>query len=57
MAQALADKRTVVTHEVPAPQAIRKVKIPDVCIGLGVKCVTPYEMLRAEGARFVLGRR
>jgi len=25
-----------------------------VCIGLGIKHMTPYEMLRREGARFVL---
>ncbi len=34
--------------------SIRKVKIPDVCIGLGIKCMTPFQMLRLEGARFVL---
>jgi len=44
-----------VTHEVPAGSR-RKIKIPDACIGLGIKCVTPYEMLRLEKARFVLGR-
>lgn len=56
VAQAVAGGHVVVTHEVAAPHAIRKIKIPDVCIGLGVKCVTPFEMLRKEGARFVLGR-
>ncbi len=56
VAQAVADAHVVVTHEVAAPHAIKKIKIPDVCIGLGVKCVTPFEMLRKEGARFVLGR-
>ena len=35
--------------------ANRKIKIPDACIGLGIKCMTPYEMLRRERARFVLG--
>jgi hypothetical protein len=44
-----------VTHEVPAASP-RKIKIPDACIGLGIKCMTPYEMLRVERARFVLGR-
>jgi hypothetical protein len=24
-------------------------------VGLGLKCVTPYEMLRRERARFILG--
>ena len=55
VAQALAHGHTVVTHEV-AQASAKKVKIPNVCIGLGVKCMTPYEMLRVERARFVLGR-
>ena len=25
-------------------------------LGVGVKCVTPYQMLRSERARFVLNR-
>lgn len=54
VAHALAHRHTVVTHEVPSP-SIKKIKIPNVCIGLGVKCMTPYEMLRVERARFVLG--
>ena len=33
----------------------KKIKIPNACIGLGVKCVNPYEMLRTERARFGLG--
>jgi hypothetical protein len=56
VAQALAGGHVVVTHEVAAPNAIKKIKIPDVCIGLGVKFMTPFEMLRKEGARFVLGQ-
>jgi len=55
VAHALAMGQTVVTHEVAA-DTIRKIKIPNACIELGIKCVTPYEMLRAERARFVLGR-
>lgn len=54
VAHALAHGHTVVTHEVPS-SSIKKVKIPTVCIGVGVKCMTPYEMLRVERARFVLG--
>jgi hypothetical protein len=53
VAQAHAGGHTVVTHEVPAA-SVRKIKIPDACIGLGIKCVTPFEMLRRERARFVL---
>ena len=54
VSQAHAGVHTVVTHEVPSAST-RKIKIPDACIGLGVKCMTPYEMLRLERARFVLG--
>lgn len=54
IAQAHAGQHTVVTHE-RASGSRRKIKIPDACIGLGIKCVTPYEMLRNERARFVLG--
>ena len=49
-----AGQHTVVTHEVPSAST-RKIKIPNACIGLGVKCMTPYEMLRLERARFILG--
>lgn len=54
VAHAHARRHTVVTHEIPSAST-RKIKIPDACIGLGVKCMTPYEMLRRERARFVLG--
>lgn len=54
VSQARAGGHTVVTHEVPSAST-RKIKIPDVCIGLAIKCMTPYAMLRAERARFVLG--
>lgn len=56
VAHALAYGHTVVTHEI-ASTSTKKIKIPDVCIGLGIKCVTPYAMLRRERARFVLGVR
>ncbi len=54
VAQAYAGQHTVVTHEVPSAST-RRIKIPDACIGLGIKCLSPYEMLRNERARFVLG--
>ncbi|MBM4336328.1 MAG: DUF4411 family protein [Deltaproteobacteria bacterium] len=54
VAHALASGHTVVTHEVPSA-LVRKIKIPDACIGLSIKCMTPNEMLRRERARFVLG--
>lgn len=51
---ALAHGHTVVTHEVPA-NSTRKIKIPNACVGLGVRFMTPYQMLQHERARFVLG--
>ncbi len=54
IAYALAYSHTVITHEIPA-NSDRKVKIPNVCLGLGIKVMSPYEMLRKERARFILG--
>lgn len=54
VAHSFASQHTVVTHEVPSAST-RRIKIPDACIGLGIKCMTPFEMLRRERARFVLG--
>lgn len=55
VAQALAQQHVVVTHEIAAATT-KKIKIPNACIGLGVKVMTPWEMLRTERARFVLGQ-
>ena len=54
IAHALVDGHVVVTHEVPA-NSTKRIKIPNACIGLGLHFMTPYEMLRRERARFVLG--
>ena len=54
VAHSHAGEHTVVTHEIPSAST-RKIKIPDACIGLGIKCMTPFEMLRTERARFILG--
>jgi len=54
VAYAHAHGHVVVTHEVPS-DGVRQVKIPNVCIGMGVQCLTPYAMLRRDRARFVLG--
>lgn len=56
IAHALADSHVVVTHEVPATST-KRIKIPNACIGVGLRFMTPYEMLRTERARFVLGPR
>lgn len=54
VAHAHAHGHVVVTHEV-ITHSTKKIRIPNACIALGTKCMTPFEMLRVEGARFVLG--
>lgn len=54
VAHGLAHKCVIVTHEVPA-DTVRKIKIPNACIGLKIPCINPYEMLRREKAKFILG--
>lgn len=54
VAHAVAGGHVVVTHEVPSNSPGR-IKIPNACLGLGVRFMTPYQMLRIERARFVLG--
>lgn len=51
---AMAHDFVVVSHEVPS-DTVRKIKIPNACVGLGITFVSPFEMLRRERARFVLG--
>ena len=53
VSQALAGRHIVVTHETPA-DSINRIKIPNVCIGLKVEYMSPFQMLRREHARFVL---
>lgn len=54
VAFALAHGDTVVTHERPS-DGISQIKIPNACLGLGIRFMSPYEMLRRERARFILG--
>lgn len=56
VAHALVGGHVVVTHEVPA-NSVKRIKIPNACIGLDLRFMTPYDMLRREHARFVLGQR
>lgn len=53
VAYAKAHGYTVVTHELPA-DSIRKIKIPNVCVGLGVHYVNAFQMLSRERVRLVL---
>lgn len=56
VAAAHAHQHVLVTHELPA-DTVRHVKIPNACVGMGVRFMTPFEMLRVERARFVLEAR
>ncbi len=53
VANGLAHGHVVVTHEIPSV-SVKRIKIPNACVGVGVRFMTPFEMLRAERARFVL---
>lgn len=54
VAHARAGNHTVVTHET-ASNSTKRIKIPNACIGLGLRFMTPYQMPRVEQARFILG--
>ena len=54
VAHALVGGHVVVTNEVPSA-SVKRIKIPDACLGVGVKCMALHELLRTERARFVLG--
>jgi hypothetical protein len=53
VAHALAGGHVVVTNEVPSA-SVKRIKVPDACLGVGVKCMALHELLRTERARFVL---
>jgi len=53
VAQALAGRHTLITHEKPE-NSVHRVKIPSVCVALKIKYMTCWQMLRTERARFVL---
>ena len=55
VAQAHARGCVVVTHEIFSPST-KRIKIPNACLGVEVKYVNPYQMLRSERARFILNR-
>lgn len=56
IAHALTKECIVVTSEKGVQLDSKKVKIPDVCSEFNLHCITPHEMLRNEGARFILDR-
>lgn len=52
-AYAIANGAVVVTNEVSAPQAQRRVPLPDLCHQFQIPCVNTFEMLRDLGVQFV----
>lgn len=52
IAYAKAKDCIVVTHEVLAPDARRKIPIPNVCRAFNVRFIDTFEMLRTFGVRF-----
>ena len=54
VAEGHASGKTVVTYEMPAPDSLKSIKIPDACDAMGVDWIAPHRMLRAEGAQFDL---
>jgi hypothetical protein len=52
VAYALVEDRVIVTHEVLAPEAKRRVPLPNVCQHFRVRWIDTFTMLRELGARF-----
>lgn len=50
-AEALNSDLTLVTYEVPS-SSLNKVKIPNVCRGLGIRYISGFDFMRAQGFRF-----
>ena len=54
VAQALVDGHAAVTHE-RVSNSRKRIKIPNACVAFEIECLNPFDMLRREHARFVLG--
>lgn len=50
-AEALANNLTLVTYET-ASNSIKKVKIPNVCKGMGIRCINGFDFMRTQGFHF-----
>ena len=54
VAEAYVKKYTVVTREAKS-DSTNVIKIPNICDELQITCIGPFEMLKSEKVRFVLG--
>jgi hypothetical protein len=48
----MTNDAVVVTNEVSAPDAKRKVPLPDLCQQFNIRCINTFDMLRELGVRF-----
>ncbi len=55
VAHAMSQTVVVVTEEARAPKAYTKVKIPDACELVGVRCINTLELLRTMNLKLVRG--
>lgn len=54
IAHAAGHGDTVVTNELPSPNARKRVKVPDACAAMGVEYVDIFTVLRTTGAKLHL---
>lgn len=54
ISQALSVGYAVVTQERSHPDSKARIMIPDACKGTGIPCLSPFKMLKDEGAQFKL---
>lgn len=52
IAHAMAENAVVVTKEEPTPLLTKRIKIPDVCKELKVKCINDFQFLNEIGIQF-----
>lgn len=52
----LAHSMTIVTNELPAPQAKKIIKIPDACLAFHISYLSIFELLRKTQVKLILNR-
>jgi Domain of unknown function (DUF4411) len=52
IAHAITQSACVVTKESMVTQSDKRIRIPNVCVKMGVKCINDFEMIRQLGLRF-----
>lgn len=52
IAHAISERACVVTKEAKETQSEKRVRIPNVCEKMGVRCINDFQMIREIGIRF-----